>query len=180
MRGFLKAFSLQGACFALSLGLLGCSSIRPAPEPDIPRGECVARGTSRRDNPDLADQAQTVLRRSGIDFRAVVAADRGNVSICNRAGNAVTTFDVLDHIVGVTIPVPSLTDTALMGDRTKEVVSALQLAAGPAGPFNLHEVSVHFVDGNDARLVRTSVETAQEAERQNVDGAAYLHAVEVP
>jgi len=176
----LRAFGLHGACLALGLGLLGCSSIRPAPEPDIPRGECIARGTSRRDNPELADRAQSVLQRSGIDFKAVVAADRGNVSICNRAGNAVTSFDVLDHIVGVTIPIPSLADADLMGNRTKEVVNALQLAAGPAGPFNLHEVSVHFVDGNDARLVRTSVETAQDAEKQNVNGAAYLNAVEVP
>jgi hypothetical protein len=170
---------LLGVCVALSLALLGCSSIAPAAEPSIPRGQCIMSGISRRDDPDIAAQAQKVLESSGIAFSAVVGADRGEASVCNRAGNSVTAFATMDHIVGVTIPVATLSDNEVMGTRVKQVVSELQLSAGPAGPFNLHEVSVHFVVGGDARLVRTSVETAQAAEKQGLSGADYLSVVEV-
>ncbi len=163
----------------LCLSLLACSRLSAASgsEPSIPEGQCIMSGISTREDPDLGAQAQAVLRARGVNVTAVVGAGRGEASACNRGGHVVTSFAVMTRLVGITVPVETLADEAVLGERAKQVAAALQLSAGESGPLKLGEISLHFFAGTE-RLVRMSSAKVKAAETQGLTGAAFLNAVD--
>jgi hypothetical protein len=164
----------------LCLSLLACSRFggADAAEPSIPEGQCITSGISTREDPDLGSQAMEVLRAQGVKVTAVVGANRGVASACNRGGHIVPSFATMVRLVGVTVPVETLADEHVLGERAKQVADALQLPAGESGPLKLGEISLHFIAGDEPRLVRMSSTKVKAAEAQDLTGAAFLHAVD--
>ena len=165
---------------ALGLSLAGCSRLSAASgsEPSIPEGQCIMSGISTREDPDLGTQAQAMLQARGVNVTAVVGAGRGEASACNRGGHVVPSFAVMTRLVGVTVPVETLSDEGVLGKRAKQVATALQLSAGTDGPLKLGEISLHFLAGTEPRLVRMASTKLKAAESQGLTGAAFLNAVD--
>jgi hypothetical protein len=177
-----KTSARLGILMALCLGLVACSRLSAASgsEPTIPEGQCIMSGISTREDPDLGTQAQAILQARGVNVSAVVGAGRGEASACNRGGHVVPSFAVMTRLVGITVPVQTLDDETVLGERAKQVATALQLAAGENGPLKLGEISLHFSAGdpNKERLVRMSSAKVKAAETQGLAGADFLNAVD--
>jgi hypothetical protein len=177
-----KSVARLAVWLVLCLSLAACSRLSAASgsEPTIPEGQCIMSGISTREDPDLGARAQAILQARGVNVTAVVGAGRGEASACNRGGHVVTSFAVMTRLVGITVPVETLTDEAVLGERAKQVATALQLSAGENGPLKLGEISLHFFAGNPGseRLVRMSSAKVKAAETQGLSGVAFLNAVD--